>query len=221
MSVAAGVANDTTNVSLMSLAAFSKNTASWFVGSTNGGLDTGAIANSTWYHFYVIKRVDTGAVDVVFSLSATAPNLAAAGLVPYTLFRRIGSMKTDGSAHWLSFTQTGDTFIWGHRSNRCRERQPCGIQSDANCSDWNRRHRIDAHLHNSRRDELDHSHVTTGKRSISKYGSSDLVQSSSGTSAAGDIQRITNTSAQIRQRANNNAVGFSSDTYGWIDTRGK
>lgn len=109
MSIAAGVANDTTNATLMSLAsAINKTTASWVVGTNNGGLDTGSIANGTWYHFYEIERLDTGVVDVIFSLSASAPSLPA----NYTIYRRIGSAKTDGSAHWLKFFQFGDEFIW-------------------------------------------------------------------------------------------------------------
>src|SRR5438477_221009 len=75
-SVSAGVAVDSTNTVLMTLAAsISKTTGAWAVGSGNGGLDTGAIANSTWYHVYVIERPDTSIVDVAFSLSATAPTI--------------------------------------------------------------------------------------------------------------------------------------------------
>jgi hypothetical protein len=70
--------------------------------------DTGSIANATWYHVHFIKRPDTGAVDMLISLSATAPTLPT----NYTLSRRIGAMKTDGSAKWMKFVQDGDTFMW-------------------------------------------------------------------------------------------------------------
>ena len=59
-------------------------------------MDTGSVANNTWYHVHLIKRPVTGVVDVLFSLSATAPTLPTS----YTIFRRIGSMRTDGSARW-------------------------------------------------------------------------------------------------------------------------
>jgi hypothetical protein len=88
-------------------AALSKTTTAWAVGNGNGGLDTGAIAANTWYHVHLIKRVDTGVVDVLFSLSATAPTLPA----NYTLFRRIGSIRSDASSLWTGFTQVGDQFI--------------------------------------------------------------------------------------------------------------
>lgn len=108
MSIAAGAAMDSTNAYLMQLATISKTTAAWAVGTAQGGLDTGAIANSTWYHFYAIRRPDTGVVDVTFSTNATTPTLPA----NYTQYRRIGSAKTNGSAQWTRFFQRGDKFLW-------------------------------------------------------------------------------------------------------------
>ena len=105
--IAVGDAADSTNAAMMALtSAYTKTTSAWAVGSGNGSLDTGAIANSTWYHAYLIQRVDTGVVDVLLSLSATAPTMPAG----YTLFRRIGSMETNGSAQWVKFNQHGDRF---------------------------------------------------------------------------------------------------------------
>jgi hypothetical protein len=110
MSIAAGQAADSTNAVLMSLAAsIGKTTSAWAVGSGNGGLDTGTIANSTWYYFYLIRRPDTGVVDVVFSLNSTSPTLPT----NYTQFRYIGAGLTNGSAQWVLFTQVGDDFYWG------------------------------------------------------------------------------------------------------------
>jgi hypothetical protein len=107
--VAAGAANDSTNIMMMKLvSAYTKTTAAWAVGTGNGALDTGTIAASTWYHVFLIKRPDTYVVDVLVSLSATAPTLPTG----YTYFRRIGSMKTDGSSQWIKFIQDGDKFRW-------------------------------------------------------------------------------------------------------------
>ena len=107
MSISAGSAADSTNAVLMQLSAIAKTTSAWVVGTAAGGLDTGSIANSTWYHFYVIRRPDTGVVDVVFSTNATTPTLPA----NYTQYRRIGSGKTNGSAQWVKFVQRGDLFL--------------------------------------------------------------------------------------------------------------
>lgn len=107
--IAAGSATDSTNAAVMSLAsAYTKTTSAWAVGSGNGSLDTSTIANSTWYHVYLIQRPDTGVVDVLISTSASAPTMPT----NYTLKRRVGSMKTNGSAQWVKFIQTGGDFIW-------------------------------------------------------------------------------------------------------------
>jgi hypothetical protein len=105
--VAAGQATDSGNAALITLpSAISKTTAAWAVGSGNGGLDTGTIAANTPYHRFVIRRPDTGVVDVLFSLSATAPTLPA----NYTQFRWIGAWWTDGSSQWEAMIQVGRIF---------------------------------------------------------------------------------------------------------------
>lgn len=108
-SVAAGQAADSGNAVLIDLAAsISKTTGAWAVGSAAGSLDTGTIANSTWYHVWLIRRPDTGVVDVLTSTSASAPTMPT----NYTQKRRIGSIRTDGSGNWLRFVQLDDEFLW-------------------------------------------------------------------------------------------------------------
>jgi hypothetical protein len=107
--VAIGAAADSTNSALMTLAvATTKTTSSWQAGAGNGALDTGTIANSTWYHVYLIYSPGSNLVDVLVSTSASSPTMPAT----YTQYRRIGSMKTDGSAQWTKFIQAGDDFWW-------------------------------------------------------------------------------------------------------------
>jgi hypothetical protein len=106
--VAPGEAADSTNVDIMRLAgSLSKTTSAWAVGSGNGGLDTGTILTNNWYHVFLIKRPDTGVVDVLYSLS-TSPTMPA----NYTLKRRIGSVVTNGSSQWWPFVQHADTFLF-------------------------------------------------------------------------------------------------------------
>jgi hypothetical protein len=108
--IASGVAIDTTSAKLLRLAAaITKTTSAWAVGTGNGGLDTGSIAINTWYHVYLIKRLDTAVVDVIFSLNASTPALPA----NYTVYRCIGSVRTDASSQWKKFSQIGDDFTWG------------------------------------------------------------------------------------------------------------
>lgn len=110
LDIAAGVAADSTNTDILRLtSAITKTTGSWAVGTGNGGLDTGTIAVNTWYHVHLIRRPDTGVVDVLFSTSASAPTLPT----NYTQFRRIGSFKTaTGTTNILTFVQIADTFYW-------------------------------------------------------------------------------------------------------------
>lgn len=107
--ITAGAAADATNVEIMRLTTgWAKSNAAWAVGSGFGGIDAGSIAASTWYHIYLIRRPDTGVVDVLFSTNASAPTMPT----NYTQKRRIGSIKTDGSSNFLAFVQDGDRFMW-------------------------------------------------------------------------------------------------------------
>jgi hypothetical protein len=72
--------------------------AAWAAGTNQGGMDVDAVGNSLTYYLYLISGADgTTLVDVLFSLSATAPTMPAG----YTLFRMIGALRTDASANIL------------------------------------------------------------------------------------------------------------------------
>lgn len=80
--------------------------AAWTVGTNQGGLDTGAIANAT-YHVWLIQRSDTGVVDALFSLSPTAPTMPT----NYDRKRRIGAIiRLAGTI--VPFTQSDDEFLF-------------------------------------------------------------------------------------------------------------
>ena len=218
--VGAGVAVNSTNTGFMSLSSvYTKTTSSWSLGTAVGGLDTGVIASSTWYHVFLIKRVDTGVVDVVFSLSPTAPTLPT----NYTLFRRIGSMKTDGSSLWTKFTQYGDDFYWSvpasdvgvTTSSLTAVLQtlstPLGIQVKVFGS------------------------VLLGSADTNCFVSSpDMVDTPAGntvgplrgggpsvTVAGAYIPVFTNTSSQVRIRFDSSSAVYQMNTFGWSDRRGR
>lgn len=105
---AAGTAADSTNAFLMTLGSTltKRLDATWAVGNNQGGLFTGAAANTT-YHCFIILRPDTGVVDAGFDTSAIAANRPAS----YTAYRRVGSIvRTGGSIK--AFFQLGDFFYW-------------------------------------------------------------------------------------------------------------
>lgn len=111
--IAAGAAADSTGVyPLILAAALTKRLdASWAVGTGNGGLDTGSIADAD-YFVHLIARSDTGVVDALFSLSLGSPTLPA----NYDYFRPIGWIKRASSAI-LTFTTReitggGIEYLW-------------------------------------------------------------------------------------------------------------
>jgi hypothetical protein len=108
LDISAGQARDSTNATNIVVGAFTKSTGgSWVAGSGGNGMGNGlTIANSTWYHVFAI--INAGAVDVYFDTDAGAANKPAST----GAFRRIGSFKTDGSAHIIKFTQIGNEFVW-------------------------------------------------------------------------------------------------------------
>lgn len=72
--------------------------------STTGanGLDTGTVANATWYYVFEIAKAD-GTKAGLLSTSATAPTMPSG----YTYKARIGAVRTDGSAHLYRTLQYG------------------------------------------------------------------------------------------------------------------
>lgn len=70
------------------------------------GLDTGSLANNTWYAVFVMTSSTNKAVPAtLLSTSATAPVLP----IEYDAFRRIGWVLTDGSAHFLAVDIYGNS----------------------------------------------------------------------------------------------------------------
>lgn len=219
--VAVGSATDTTSGGIMTLAsAYTKTTASWAVGTGNGSLDTGAIAINTWYHVFLIKRPDTSVVDILISLSATAPTLPT----NYTVSRRIGAMKTDGSSQWTAFAQTYDTFIWavavqdvnGITTTTSRVNKTLTVPTGVNVEALFR----GSFQTNSGSGGIIFSSTQENTAAASSAVNTDLTGSGP-MWTSGSFERITNTSAQIGARSNISDGAYSISTYGWKDFRGK
>lgn len=202
--------------------AYTKTASSWAVGTGNGSLDTGAIANSTWYHVWEIQRPDTGVTDILISLSTTSPTLPS----NYTRQRRLGSMKTDGSAQWVKFKQYGDRFLWdvpvgdvvgstsgGTTAGTMTLTVPTGVQVDA-LFNW----RVQSSSGNTANNLVSSFDIADTAPSTSVFTS--LVPSGSAADSMA-LQIRTNTSAQVRWRFNNSDSTFWASTQGWVDRRGQ
>jgi hypothetical protein len=221
-SVAAGIATDSNAGDTMMLAsAMSKTTGAWAAGSGNGALDTGAIANNTWYHVYLIKNPTSGAVDVLISLSATTPTVLPSG---YSLFRRIGSMRTNASGQWILFRQNGDEFLWDVQVTDASAvatnngiqtptlTVPTGVQVNAFGTFREDYGTAGCAIFMS---ALDAQGVTAGG------ALTGWVTSPSQSTSASQFQCRTSTAAQIRLNGNAPGSTYNIVTQGWIDTRGK
>ena len=194
--------------------------AGWAVGTNQGGLDTGSIANTT-YHVFVIRRPDTGVVDVLFSTSAASPTMPT----NYTQKRRIGSIIRSGGVI-RPFTQRGDIFLTAAQTDRNSTSAiadalftlsvPVGITVQP--------------LLNAYTGAGNNSSIVVGVGSAST-GSSDVrlawaANNNGTTSDTGMISGgiFTNTSAQIYYVVTTLSGTIASNilnTIGWIDNRGR
>lgn len=98
ITIAAGEAQDKGRTVLLTLASAitKQGDASWAVGTNAGGMDTGSITANAVYHWHLIRRPDTGVVDVLISLSLTAPTMPT----NYTQRVYLFSTLTDASSNW-------------------------------------------------------------------------------------------------------------------------
>ena len=110
----AGECSDSTNtIDMVASANISLNSA--IVGA--GGMDAGALANSTFYYVHLIASsagIINPGVSAIISLSKTAPYLPYG----YDASRLVGTVLTDGSAQFPSFYTLGKssdkTFVYDH-----------------------------------------------------------------------------------------------------------
>jgi len=118
LSINAGICRDSENVIDMNLGNYagqgnpevSEDSATVLNAAINGlnGLDSGSLANSTWYYVHVIAdSANKNPVGTLLSTSRTAPTLPFG----YDSFRFIDIQRTDGSAHFLSNRNFGNNSI--------------------------------------------------------------------------------------------------------------
>ena len=196
--------------------------AVWVVGTNQGGLDTGTKTISTWYHVWLIARVDTHVVDVLFSASATAPTMPA----NYTKKRRIGAIRTNSSGNIIAFIQRGDYFLWSTppaldidtvtlTTSRVDYTitVPSGIVVEAvmNFLAYAAATRS-IYFSNTDLDDVAPSAVASPLAQM--YTISSNAQSA-------NLLLFTNTSAKISARSNGTSTVLKGATLGWIDPRGK
>ena len=207
--------------------------AGWVAGDNAAGLPSAidpVVVDET-YHVFVIKNPTTGVVDAGFDTNILATNLLA-DATGYTLFRRVASIRTDGSANIIAYSQRGNVFLLDVPVLEFNDSNPgSGSAFD-----------IDRTL--SVPTDIQVGALFTGQGRDSTPGatfqafySKDIADiSPPGTTNGFDIEIgannekpsihktiRTNTSAQIRVSGSgsNADIDIRGTTFGWIDTRGQ
>jgi len=215
LGVAGGVCRDSTNVATITLPS---GTIDCTTTGANG-LDTGALANNTWYHAFAIAKTD-GTVSRLASTSPTSPTMPSG----YTLLRRLGSFRTDGSAQILAFSQLGDEFLWsvavkdanavstgGTTAFNISVTVPTGVQV----------HWLGMGGSVSGSTNFAISSFDESDQAVSLASFFSFANISAGTAFASPHWPLrTNTSAQIRGRGDG-TFNYHILTRGWIDRRGR
>jgi hypothetical protein len=226
ISIAVGECRDSTHaVNLILASAMVKQIdAAWAAGSAAGGLFSGTVANSTTYHVFLIRKDSDGSIDAGFDTSITAANIPSG----YTNFRRIGSIKTDGSANIVGFKQMGDEFLWtsaqpatttttlSTTAQLLALEVPLGLKLIALYSaQWG-----DA-------DGLTFGYISSPDQTDEAAASPAISVRNSAGAAAAEVwmggRTRTDTSGQIRARSAGGTgnTTLTIFTFGWIDRRGR
>jgi len=194
--------------------------ALWVPGDDNGGLASGvSLSNNTTYHFFLIKDPTGDTVDAGWDTSLTASNLLSAG---YTKYRRIGSMKTDGSANIVDFYQNGDYFWLDVAGNNysgasgtsrltITSSAPTGIEFLAFVTAGGALNATLYWLFT----RLSQTDTAPSEGNCDQY----FLTSGNVHTAAAEVNL--NTSAQFGFRSTGNVLSLQVRTKGWMDTRGK
>lgn len=186
--------------------------AAWTVGTNQGWLDTGSVADGT-YHAYLIQRSDTGVVDSLASLSPTSPTMPA----NYDRKRRIGSIIRKASTI-LGFVQDGDYFVLKVMVNDIGAAAPGTSAATRTLTvPLGIRMRVIGTAYTTTIDNVLISDLSIPDQVVSSGAFSTATSGQGG----GYFDVFTNTASQVRSR---NAVGngvLNINTRGWVDTRGR
>jgi hypothetical protein len=213
--IGGGTCRDAANAENITMSNFIvKFTTAWAVGSGEGALDTGTIADG-WYHVWIIKRTDTGVVDALYSLSPASPTMPP----NYDSKRRIGSFFRTGGAikQFYHFPQE-DHFMWvdavidvnavatGTSAQTKVLTVPTGL-SDVYA------------LFNLNLATASNMLVTAMEQTdVSASIANGAISYGSATGGGSPYRHKVDSSAQIRTRASAN-VNMTISTWGWIDPR--
>ncbi|MFC2248723.1 hypothetical protein ACETRX_03775 [Labrys portucalensis] len=210
--------------------AITKSLSTWAAGTGNGGLDTGSIAASTWYHVHLIRKDSDGSIDALLSLSATAPTTPSG----YTARRRLGAILTDGSSQIVSFTQNGDRFRWTNSradisatvsdavAHLLTLSTPTGVRTDVDFQIVAQNTGTFTYVYFSATDQADEAPSIPNGPAAPGFTAAGGSTSNAGL-GSNRVTMTADTSGQVRYRFNSASAATTLYvfTYGWTDTRGR
>lgn len=220
LDIAAGAAADSTAAVVITLGAFTKSIAgTWVAGSAANGMGSGLTATlNTWYHVFAI--IVGGVADIYFDTSITAANKPAST----TAFRRIGSIRLDGSVHILPFSQTADRFDWVTPVVEYNGTPGVTTAVTVTLAGVPPGVAVQALLSGIISDTAQSAFYASSlaQADISPSSVAALTTSVAANGVAGfNISISTNASSQIRRRSNSTSQTVTILNNGWIDMRGR
>lgn len=195
--------------------------AAWLAGSGNGGMDTGSVGASDWYHIFMIYHPASEITDAIFTTTFAGPTMPSG----YTKKRRIGAVLTDGSSNIIAYSQVGNEFLWDdppydvavtNQPNTAVSRTlsvPTGLQVIAVANIYYL-YSNNTLFYVSPLDVNDEAPSQTAAP-LAEFATNQNTR---------DQNRMfvrTNTASQIRGRSSHNNTTVRMATLGWIDPRGE
>lgn len=206
--------------------------ATWAAGTVTGGRAAGvSLSNTTWYHVFIIGKADDTDFDFGFDTSLTAANLLADAIViaaGFTIYRRIGSVLTDGSANIIGFSQYSDEFLWdsppldisttvqGATAISYALSTPLGVKCMAIQDFFLGGGAFAVGVYITSLDQDDEAFAINLGRVSAYWDNASLNQAS-----IGNLKTRTDISSQIRIRGSVANIDIDAATMGYIDYRGK
>jgi len=198
--------------------------AAWSEGSNAGGLFTGTVAASTWYHLVLIREDASGDVDAGFD---TDPG-GASKPVGWTVMRRLGAVLTDGLANIRGFQHLAEhgLFLWndpildidvadqGASAVARSLSVPPGLAVEA---------RLNVYLSHASAQTLLYLRQPGTSDEAPSTGAGPLGSLRSGASGAfqvGQVEVFTDTLGRIESRADQAATSLKIATLGWAEGLG-
>lgn len=226
ITISSGAAINSTGIEILKLTSniTKQIDATWAEGTNLGGLFSGTVAASTTYHLFIIEKDSDGSIDAGFDTSLTADNIPSG----YTDFRRVYSLQTNGSSNFRAFNavEISGGAIQTILNDRITDVSDTAPGTSSNTATLNVPADIEmmAHLNTVLQATVavDIIITSTSETNVAPgAGLRDLRVVANSQVSTSDMERMTNTSGNIRYRSSlgSGLTVFRIVLLGWTDFR--